>query len=390
MSSRLGARATWARRYAPRPVVERMLESLGADAAMVESVLGDLAEERAERVARDGVASARLWYLKEALRSAPWLLASGLRQSGWRGRDLVLASGGTLALLATGAVMLVLSLHGDPARVVGVGDTGGGIVVNNTTPVHLDVHVFDARGHELPDSAVRYRWAGGMPLPVTPRGMLRCAQRGDASVLATIGTVGAELMVRCRPVLAVLTGPNVAVIVGEGAAHLPFVAIDYDGRRETDLHGAITVANRDIAGTVPAVDGQRLVRARSMGTTRMELAIGDHRTDVFVDAYRRAASPTGIRPGEQVAVRVNILPGTLRWWKLSKSHELYRVRMLPDGDEERMPVLSIYGANCASAEPHAFLCAAPRDAFVFAYYPVRDASGGARHGNLAVARDAAN
>lgn len=378
------------RRLASRPLLERLLASIGADPRIVESVLGDLEEERAERAARDGAARARLWHLREASRSMPWLLSSGLRRAGWRGRDIAAASGGMLALLATAVAMLLLTMAGAPAQLLPLGDNGDGILVNNVTPVRLPVRVLDARGHVLPDTAVRYRWAGGLPVLVTPRGVIKCDQRGDAIVRATLGDVATDLSVRCRPVLAVLGASHISLIVGRGSAHLPFVALDPAGRIEKQLRGEITVANSEVAGTLPGVDGHRLVRARSMGTTRVEVKIGDRSTDLFVDAYRRATTPTGIAPGDQVAVPVTIQPGTLRWWRLSPSRQLYRVKMLADGDPQRAPMLSIYGANCVEAGPQAFLCAAPRGATVFAYYPAWDQGGESRHGDLAVGRDASN
>src|SRR6185437_14934566 len=47
-----------------------------------ESVLGDLAEEYAERVDRDGVRSARRWYWREATRAAAYAMLAWLRGLG--------------------------------------------------------------------------------------------------------------------------------------------------------------------------------------------------------------------------------------------------------------------------------------------------------------------
>jgi hypothetical protein len=69
----------------PPRIAERLLGSLGAPAALHDAVLGDLAEEFAERAARDGHLAARRWYRLEALRSAPHLLWSGGRALGLRG-----------------------------------------------------------------------------------------------------------------------------------------------------------------------------------------------------------------------------------------------------------------------------------------------------------------
>ena len=60
----------------PPPLAERALGALVADALLREAVLGDLAEEFAERCALHGPARARRWYRVQAARSAPPLLAA--------------------------------------------------------------------------------------------------------------------------------------------------------------------------------------------------------------------------------------------------------------------------------------------------------------------------
>jgi len=65
---------------APPRTIESLLEALGAEAQFRDGVLGDLAEEYASRVERDGASSARRWYRHEALRVAPHLLWNWLRR----------------------------------------------------------------------------------------------------------------------------------------------------------------------------------------------------------------------------------------------------------------------------------------------------------------------
>jgi hypothetical protein len=59
---------------APPAGTERALGALVADRALRDALLGDLAEEYAERWARHGAASARAWYRGQAARSAPHLV----------------------------------------------------------------------------------------------------------------------------------------------------------------------------------------------------------------------------------------------------------------------------------------------------------------------------
>jgi uncharacterized membrane protein len=64
---------------APPLTVERLLEGLSARSSFRDGILGDLAEEFAERAESDGVTSARRWYNREALRAAPHLLLDWAR-----------------------------------------------------------------------------------------------------------------------------------------------------------------------------------------------------------------------------------------------------------------------------------------------------------------------
>lgn len=58
---------------APPHTIELLLASLGADADLRDAVIGDLAEDFADRVKRDGVGAARRWYYREAMRATPHL-----------------------------------------------------------------------------------------------------------------------------------------------------------------------------------------------------------------------------------------------------------------------------------------------------------------------------
>jgi MFS family permease len=70
----------------PPRTAELLLQSLGAEASFREPLLGDLAEEFALRVERDGTGAARRWYYGESIRVAPYLLRAWGR--GLHARDL--------------------------------------------------------------------------------------------------------------------------------------------------------------------------------------------------------------------------------------------------------------------------------------------------------------
>jgi hypothetical protein len=60
-------------------ISQALLAALCPAGEFRESVLGDLAEEYAERVDRDGARAARRWYLREATRAAPYAMLAWFR-----------------------------------------------------------------------------------------------------------------------------------------------------------------------------------------------------------------------------------------------------------------------------------------------------------------------
>ena len=84
--------------------VELLLGALGADAYLREVVLGDLAEEFALRVSRDGPRPARRWYYRESLRVAPFLLRDWWRRL--RANDV-----GSLAAVVVLSSMFLVALE---------------------------------------------------------------------------------------------------------------------------------------------------------------------------------------------------------------------------------------------------------------------------------------
>src|SRR4051812_18540864 len=94
----------------PPVAAEALLTSLGARADFREPLLGDLAERFALRVERDGTASARRWYWREAVRTMPHLLGDWARSL--RAREIRHLAGVvfTAYMLAVVIVVVAISL----------------------------------------------------------------------------------------------------------------------------------------------------------------------------------------------------------------------------------------------------------------------------------------
>jgi hypothetical protein len=93
--------------------------------------------------------------------------------------------------------------------------------------------VFDAAGHELPDTGVRFQWTSGLAVPVSDKGVLKCTKAGDATLRASLGPLVTPFLVRCRPVHDVLGGGVRNFVVGDPAQNLSFAPVDSAGRPVT-------------------------------------------------------------------------------------------------------------------------------------------------------------
>ena len=88
---------------APPRIATSLLEGLGLDQEFRDAVIGDLAEEFAIRLEYDGVATARRWYYREVIRTAPHLLRDWGR--GLRPREVARIAGVVAASYVTVAMI---------------------------------------------------------------------------------------------------------------------------------------------------------------------------------------------------------------------------------------------------------------------------------------------
>jgi hypothetical protein len=310
-----------------------VLQALGVDPSFAEAVLGDLAEEYAER-AVCGVSAARRWYVGQVLRSAPYLLRSAGRHAAGRARLAV--SLASVALVTSVVLAALQARAGPPARLVaGTLDT---VLVNYLRPVSLPMRVLDAAGRLLPDTGVRYAWVAGAPVSVSAHGVVTCERPGDATVRASLGPLATNFLLRCRPVRGVRASYWTDFVLGDSARDLDVVAVGVDGRLVTLLGAWLRVED----STVAVLDGLR-VHPRSPGETRVFLRVGDRTADFVVRVFEPVPTLEGLRPGQLlVAAPVRLTRGASVRWPLPTGR--FYLSFLPGPDAEAAPTLSVDGA----------------------------------------------
>jgi len=342
-----------------RSRAERLLVALGVDPGFAEAVLGDLAEEYAQRLTRDGTGRAMAWYTREAIRSTPHLLWSGVARMYRyeRGRFIAYVAGATV--VATLAMAALHFADGPPVRIVGgISGAGDTLVINNVRPVQLPIRVLDARGHVLESNGVRYRWTSGLRVPVSDSGVVTCAGRGDAMVRASLGAIATTVLVRCRPVEKIYLEAGLELVAGDSAEPIPFEAVDSAGRRVELLAGSMRILDT----TVAKLEGGR-VRPRAPGSTLVGVFVGDRGEWTGVNVYERVSSPSRIRPDENVAVPVRLASGDTRRWPLPAGS--YVISMQPEGSALRFALLN--GACARIPFVRAYLCGVRADASIIVY-----------------------
>jgi hypothetical protein len=274
---------------------------------------------------------------------------------------------------------------GRPARLVaGIADT---VVANNVRPMQLPMHVFDAAGHVLPDTGVRFQWTSGAPIPVSNRGVVTCTHGGDATLSASLGPLVTQVLVRCRPVHDVLGGGIVNLVLGDPPYDLSFAPVDSAGRPVTLIAAGVSYDS-----TVVSLDGWR-IQARASGRTSVDIYIGDAWAHWWVSVYERASTVEGIRAGQGLAVPVRLGGGEMQRLQLPPSPPTYTVTMLPDRDTLHVPRLAMIGANCdggLTTSKRSYWCFALPGASVVAYHPKEDHPKQEWSGTIAVFREVRN
>jgi hypothetical protein len=199
---------------------------------------------------------------------------------------------------------------GPPYRLVPVAATSDGIVVNNIGPVKLSTTVLDAAGRRLANADVRYQRLSGIRIPVSAGGVVKCTERGDAVLRATLGRLKKEFVVHCEPVKTIHGIGWGNFMVGDSPRTLFADAVGPHGEPVTRIAATLRVLDSAIA----TLDGSML-RPLRPGFTPVEIEIGDQRTGAGVTVFQRLASLEDLKPDQRwVAVRVRLeRAASVRW-----------------------------------------------------------------------------
>ena len=293
-------------------VTERALLALGGDPAFITDLLGDLSEEYTYRAAHDGVYTARLWYIREVVRSTPHLVWNAMRHGTPSARARLAAW--ILAVVATFSVLTFawLTRNGPPASLlVGGGVGSDGIVVNNLGPVQLSMRVLDARGHRLERTGVRYQRISGSPIQVSTRGVIKCTRPGDAIVRASLAPLHRDFVIHCEPVRTIRGAGWGNFVVGQPPGTLTVNAIGLDGQPVTRIAARLRVED----STIATLDSSGRLRPLRSGQTWIDIEIGDRRAGDFVTVYEPVRTFEGLRPDQHwVVAPIRITRGaSIRW-----------------------------------------------------------------------------
>ncbi|MDF1505264.1 hypothetical protein, partial [Roseisolibacter sp. H3M3-2] len=227
-----------------------------------------------------------------------------VRLAGWLGLHVA------AALLGAAARLL---RDGPPARLeAGWGAVPNLLVVSGRAPVSIPMRVLDARGRVLPPAPVRYAWESGAPAEVSPEGVVRCGQRGDAMVRATLGDVTARVRVSCQPVWYVSMPRWYNFVAGDAPQPLRMGAMGLDGRPVTRLAADVAVADPSVARVV----GTR-VHALRPGRTFIRAHAGGSTAAAAVTVFEPVRSLAGLRDDQRyVFASLRLAPGERARWPL--------------------------------------------------------------------------
>jgi hypothetical protein len=330
-----------ANRGASASVLDRLLRFIGAELKFADDVLGDLAEERARRVERDGARSASWWYFREGIRSSPHLAWNAVVHGGPSGRARVAIVAGAIALIITVGTEVLRGGQPTPVRLEVDGqrmtNASDGVIVNSRRPVVLAMRALDAKGTPLKSTDIRYQWMSGAPISVTANGVITCAYAGDGLLRASLGAVARTVGIKCAPVREIRAQAWMYFALGDSSQELSFVALDPDGMPVTRLAGDLRV--RD--STIATLKNGRIYPL-SVGHTRVNVRIGDGEAATQISVFERVASFVGVREDQRLVIApVRLALGDTIVWPLPRG--LFLLEYHPNARYAPTPTLHVDG-----------------------------------------------
>lgn len=199
---------------------------------------------------------------------------------------------------------------GSPVRLAAA-DPSDTVVVNSHWPTALAVRALDAAGRVVARAPIRYAWAGGDSLPVSPTGAVTCTRSGNLTVRASLSRLHRTLVVQCRLVEYVrLPGP-LQFILGDSILSRPFLlplsAYGANGRPIAPYTASVGVKDSSVA----ALRGSTLA-PRSRGITGIGAHIGDRDAWIGVHVYQRVGSLAALDTALRVPDRQRLFAAPVR------------------------------------------------------------------------------
>jgi hypothetical protein len=331
------------------------------------------------------------WYVREAFRSTPHLIASWFRYARRYQRSRFVACMAGVALTSLVGLIALLTRNGPPASLAA--GTADVVIINNELPVHLPVKVLDAAGHVLKSAGVRYRWVSGVPVSLSTTGEVTCREEGDAYIHVSLGALVRNVLLRCRPIQDFWLATGNELVAGDSAVPLSFSAFGPDGRPVDLVAGTVTVRDSNIA----SLDDMWL-RPKMPGTTVLTMVAGDRSRRIQIRVLTPTHNPSALGAYDAFVIpSLRLAGGETRRWSVAEG--LYTISLRqdttgiladgkhPNGEKRAMLVLATSNANCAIAGPgQRYLCVALKDAEVIVYAPRGVRQAGSYTGRLFVRR----
>lgn len=253
------------------------------------------------------------------------------------------------------------------------------IIVNNRLPTRLKVHALDAAGRTVARAPLHFVREGGGSVAVNDTGVVTCSERGDLTVRASVGSIGARFLVRCRPVEYLRMNGPLQFVLGDSMLgqpkELPIEAYGPDGHRVVLIAGYADTGDSAVA----ALHGLTLY-PRNRGISGTFVRVGDRTARTGVHVYVRLATLAGldtalrIQPEQrELAVRLDLTRGEFQRHRLPPGH--WMLAMLPEDEREANGIqLHVDGAECTPNllnTPRRFGCSAGPNATLIVYRTVR-------------------